>query len=176
MDNFIEMDFDEWCETYKPIINHIDTNASFDNGEGGIMFETYGDEVEFVKQQEPNKIWMYGDGDDGGSYIWSGWGFVNRIGYFITDKPCPDNVTIQVRVSHNWFYCENCGAEFEDPDNIIRDKFQEADLEKCPNCATLEEMTQIEKGDPMNENPTDDLETNDDEYVFHTTGERIIKL
>ena len=155
MDKFIEMDFDEWCETYKPIVNHIDTNASFDNGEGGIMFETYGDEVEFVKQQEPNKIWMYGDGDDGGSYIWSGWGFVNRLGYFITDKPCPDNVTIQVRVSYNWFYCENCGAEFEDPDNTIRDKF---------------------KGDPMNNNTEnevpDDLETNDD--VLHSVGKRTL--
>lgn len=141
MDNFIEMSFDEWCEEYKPIKNHIDTNASFD----GYMFETYGDEVEFVKSQSPKNIWMYGDGDDGGSYIWSGWGFVNRIGYFITDKPFLDNVTIQVLVSHNWFFCENCDAEFEDPDNLIRDKFEEADLEKCPNCATLDELTQIEQ-------------------------------
>ena len=38
-------------------------------------------------------------------------------------------------------------------------------------------MTQIEKGDPMKENEaTDDLETNDDDYVFHTVGERTIKL
>jgi len=61
------------------------------------MFETYGEEVEFVKSQDPSKIWMYGDGDDGGSYIWSGWGFVNRIGYFITEVPFPDNTTIQVQ-------------------------------------------------------------------------------
>ena len=140
MDNFIEMDFDEWCETYKPITNHIDTNASFD----GAMFETYGDEVEFVKAQDENRIWMYGDGDDGGSYLWSGWGFVNRIGYFITEVPFPDNTTIQVRVSFNWFYCENCQAEFEDPNNTIRDAFDEADLQKCPQCATLEELTLVE--------------------------------
>jgi hypothetical protein len=55
MDNFIEMDFDEWVDTYKPIPNNIDTNASFD----GLMFETYGDEVEFVKKVDPNYIWMY---------------------------------------------------------------------------------------------------------------------
>jgi hypothetical protein len=140
MDNFVEMDFDEWLTTYKPIINHIDSNASFDNGEGGIMFETYGDEVAFVKSQSPDKIWMYGDGDDGGSYIWSGWGFVNRLGYFITEVPCPPDTTIQIRVGYNWYYCENCDSELEDPDNIIRDAFQEVDLEKCPNCATLEEM------------------------------------
>ena len=137
------MDFDEWCDTYKPIINHIDNNASFDNGYGGIMFETYGDEVEFVKSQSPDKIWMYGDGDDGGSYVWSGWGFVNRLGYFITEVPCPPDTDIQIRVSYNWFYCEGCSAEFEDPDNTIRDAFDEHDLYKCPQCATLEEMTLV---------------------------------
>jgi hypothetical protein len=140
MDNFIEMDFEDWCDTYKPITNHIDNNASFD----GAMFETYGDEVEFVKSQSPAHIWMYGDGDDGGSFIWSGWGYVNRLGYFITEVPCPPNATIQIRVSHNWFYCENCNAEFEDPDNLIRDKFDEQDLQKCPNCATLEELALVD--------------------------------
>lgn len=139
MDNFIEMEFEEFVETYKPITNHIDTNASFD----GLMFETYGAEVEFVKAQDENRIWMYGDGDDGGSYLWSGWGFVNRLGYFITEVPFPDNTTIQVRVSYNWFFCENCHAEFEDPDNLIRDAFDEQDLEKCPQCATIEEMTLV---------------------------------
>jgi hypothetical protein len=140
MDKFVEMDFDTWCETYKPIKNHIDKDSSF-NGE---MFETYGDEVAFVKQQDPSYIWMYGDGDDGGSYIWSGWHFVNRIGYFITSVPCPPDTTIQVQVSHNWFYCENCQAEFEDPNNTIRDAFDEADLQKCPQCATIEELTLVE--------------------------------
>ena len=143
MDNFIELSFEDWIEQYKPITNHIDKHASFDNGEGGIMFETYGDEVEFVKSQSPDKIWMYGDGDDGGSYIWSGWGFVNRLGYFITEVPCPPDTTIQVLISHNWYYCENCGAEMEDPDNLIRDAFDEQDLSKCPDCATLEEMTLV---------------------------------
>jgi hypothetical protein len=134
---FIEMDFDEWCATYKPIKNHIDTNASF-NGE---MFETYGEEVAFVKEQPEENIWMYGDGDDGGSFIWNGWHYINRIGYFITEVPCPPDVDIQIRVSHNWFYCENCNAEFEDPDNIIRDAFDEIELEKCPHCVRLDEMT-----------------------------------
>jgi hypothetical protein len=107
------------------------------------MFETYGDEIEFVKQQPEAHIWMYGDGDDGGTYIWNGWGFVNRIGYFVTEVPCPDNTTMQILVGHNWFFCENCNAEFEDPNNTIRDAFDEEDLQKCPQCATLEEMTLV---------------------------------
>jgi hypothetical protein len=139
MDNFIEMDYDVWLETYRPILNSIDTNASFD----GMMFETYGDEVEFVKSQSPDKIWMYGDGDDGGSFIWSGWGFVNRIGYFVTEVPCPPDTTIQIRVSHYWFYCESCEAEFEDEDQLINDKFY--DLGFCPQCATIEQLKEIEE-------------------------------
>lgn len=139
--NFIELTMEEWEAQFKPINNHIDENASFD----GIMFETYDEEVDFVKEQDVHHIWMYGDGDDGGSYIWSGWGFVNRIGYFITEVPWVEGTTYQVKVSEPWFFCENCHAEFEDPDNIIRDKFDEADLEKCPQCATIEELTLLEE-------------------------------
>ncbi len=143
MSKFIEMTEEEWFETYKPIPNHLDENASFNDGEHGYMFETYGDEVEFVKAQDENRIWMYGDGDDGGSYIWSGWGFVNRLGYFITEVPFPDNTTIQVQVSVPWYFCENCNSELEDPNNLIRDAFQDQDLQKCPECATIEEMTLV---------------------------------
>jgi hypothetical protein len=110
--NFIEMDYDLWLETYKPILNHIDSNASFD----GMMFETYGDEVEFVKSQSPDKIWMYGDGDDGGSYIWNGWHIVNRIGYFVTEVPCPPDTTIQIQVGDSPEECEKCGVYIYDPE------------------------------------------------------------
>lgn len=150
MNNFIEMTEDEWFKTYKPIPNHIDKNASFGDGEHGYMFETYGEEIEFVKNSNTNHIWMYGEGDDGGTFIWSGWGFVNRLGYFITEVPFPANTDIQVLISLPSFYCENCDAEFDDPNNLIRDKFQEADLDKCPNCATIEELQQLEK-EPHND-------------------------
>jgi hypothetical protein len=106
MNNFIEMDFDEWFDTYKPIPNHIDERgASFD----GYMFETYGAEVEFVKKAHPDHVWMYGSGDDGGTFVWSGWGFVNRLGYFITEVPCPPNTDMQMRVSEDDLTCDFCG-------------------------------------------------------------------
>jgi hypothetical protein len=138
-DTFIEMDFDEWCDVYKPIQNHIDTNASFD----GAMFETYGDEVNFVKEQDGSHIWTYGDGDNGGSYVWNGWSFVNRIGYFITEVPCPADTTIQIKVSSYWYYCEGCGAEIEDDGQLINEKFY--DFACCPNCATEEQLKEVEE-------------------------------
>jgi len=107
---FIELTEDEWFDTYKPIKNNIDMDSSFD----GHMFETYGEEVEFVKAQDQNRIWMYGDGDDGGTYIWSGWGFVNRIGYFVTEVPCPDDVTIQIQVGEPDLTCDFCGDTLEE--------------------------------------------------------------
>ena len=148
MNNFIEMDFDEWCDTYKPITNHIDTNASFD----GAMFETYGDEVIFVNAQDPAYIWTYGDGDDGGSYIWNGWSFVNRIGYFITEVPCPPDTEIQIKVSSYWYYCEGCGADIEDDGQLINERYY--DYERCPLCITEEEMLKLEQQEMETQNAT----------------------
>ncbi len=105
MDNFIEMTFEEADEQFKFMVNNYDDNASFE----GLMFETYGDEVEYVKTKPENRIWMYGQGDDGGLYIWSGWGFVNRIGYFISENPVPDNTIIQIMVGEPDLTCDFCG-------------------------------------------------------------------
>lgn len=124
MDKFIEMDYDKWLKNYKPIYNHLDDNASFQDETGkGIMFETYGDEVAFVKSQNPANIWTYGDGDDGGGYIWSGWSFINRIGYFITENPFPDNTIIQIQIDESPKECDNCGVYI----------YNEEDDHKCDN-------------------------------------------
>jgi len=139
VNNFIEMTMEEWEATYKPIPNNIETNASFD----GLMFETYGPEYEFVKKAHPNHIWTYGDGDDGGSYIWAGWSFVNRLGYFITEVPFPENTDIQIKVSSYWYYCEGCGEEMEDDGQEINDMFYEWGC--CPLCATTEKLQEIER-------------------------------
>jgi hypothetical protein len=141
MDKFIEMTEDEWFETYKPVRNHIVRDASFD----GYMFETYGGEVEFVKSTPEQHVWMYGDGDDGGTYIWSGWGYVNRIGYFITEVPCPADILIQVKVDAPLYLCENCHKEWEDDNYEISEVY--SDLQKCPSCATLEELKTLQDKD-----------------------------
>ena len=123
--NFIELTMEEWEATYKPIYNHIDTNASFQDESGnGIMFETYGEEVAFVKEQDPNKIWMYGSGDDGGTYIWSGWGFVNRLGYFITEVPFPENTTIQVQVDEPDLTCDDCDETIDEDEEHLCEETQ----------------------------------------------------
>jgi hypothetical protein len=85
--------FEEWLEKYQPVDNHLDNNASFQDENGnGIMFETFGDELQYVlsiANNEPNQVWTYVDGDDG-TYVTNGYHLVNRIGYFITAVPYDD--------------------------------------------------------------------------------------
>jgi hypothetical protein len=86
----MKLTMDNWLETYKPINNHLDDNASFQDEHGvGIMFETYGAEKEFVKSQEANKIWTYVS-DDEDTYIIAGWHVFDRIGYFVTENKWDD--------------------------------------------------------------------------------------
>ena len=91
------MDIDQWEETYKPIPNHLVPNSSWQDEDGvGIMFETYGDELSFIKTQDPTYVWTYLDGVDG-TYVVSGYHIVNRIGYFVTQVPWTEDLEILVQ-------------------------------------------------------------------------------
>ncbi len=92
------MNWDEWVEKYKPIL---------DEGGEPKMFETYGAEVEFVKSQPSNKIWTLEDAGDG-PFIMSGWHFVNRIGYYISEIPFEEDVFVD-KEEDEWDDDENEG-------------------------------------------------------------------
>jgi hypothetical protein len=77
-----EDELNAWDEKYKPIPNHID--------KGNDKFETYGEELEFVRtinSTEPNRVWTLIEGDSGNLWIVNGYHFVNRLNYFITKNP-----------------------------------------------------------------------------------------
>jgi hypothetical protein len=82
---------DDWESVYKPINNHIDPNSSWN----GTMFETYGEEFDFVYAQSDANVWTWVDGDEG-TWIISGRAYVNRIGYFVTELPHNGSVALQV--------------------------------------------------------------------------------
>lgn len=85
------MDYSDWVEKYKPLPNHL-TEAS-DNE----MFETYGEELEFVQSQPRNKIWTLLDSNDSDeTFISSGIHFVNRLGYYVTEVAFDEDEIIQV--------------------------------------------------------------------------------
>ena len=78
---------DEWAEQYKPKRNHLDPNASWQGWgyeDGGILFETYDDEEDFVSSTDKHYVWTLVE-DEGRSLILNGHHFVNRLGYFICE-------------------------------------------------------------------------------------------
>jgi hypothetical protein len=95
----IEMSEDEFDCQYPLLKNHLNPNASWVYGEGpGCLFETYGEELPFVRQQDPSTVWTLVDGDDGHQYVISGYHFVNRIGYLISTVSVPQDADIQVHI------------------------------------------------------------------------------
>jgi hypothetical protein len=70
----------EWEEKFKPILNH------FTNDPDHNMFETYGEEVEFVCKQDNKYVWTWIQGDMS-DLIVAGYHYVNRLGYYITEVP-----------------------------------------------------------------------------------------
>ncbi|MDZ4759013.1 MAG: hypothetical protein SGJ10_12855 [Bacteroidota bacterium] len=96
---------EEFYEEFKPDINHIDDNASF----GGCMFETYGQELDYVfKMSKRNRVVTITEDDSeereetfissngveakemvaiANLYYSSGFHYVNRLGFLVLDKP-----------------------------------------------------------------------------------------
>lgn len=88
------IDEEDFFARFEPIKNHIDGGHGFD----GHMFETYGDELAFVRRMvasEPEKVWTVVE-CDGVMGIESGYHYVNRFGYLITKHACERNCRYSV--------------------------------------------------------------------------------
>src|SRR5690348_14429772 len=69
----IELSEDAFDTNYPLLTNHLNPTASWAYGEGiGCLFETYGEELAFVRRQDPRTVWTFIDGDDGDQYVLSG--------------------------------------------------------------------------------------------------------
>ena len=81
------LDMETWENTYDPIVNHMNNNASFQDEQGnGIMFETYGVELDYISTYPAEYVWTLISSDEK-LHIRNGYRIVNRLGYFITKKP-----------------------------------------------------------------------------------------
>ncbi|MEI6057020.1 MAG: hypothetical protein WCR55_13310 [Lentisphaerota bacterium] len=88
------MNFKQWEKKYQPLKNLIYLNAPYD----GYMFETFGGELKFVNDMLTNKkhLWTLVQGEDDTDLLIAGIHFVNRIGYFITEKRASENKIIEI--------------------------------------------------------------------------------
>ena len=86
---------DKFDSMFTMVENHIDDNASLN----GCMFETYGEEVEYVSSMEKtNRVWTFME-DDKGLFFVTGIKpayFLGPIGYFITDKPYTKELKVRL--------------------------------------------------------------------------------
>lgn len=76
---------EQFYETYKPVKNPFNANASWD----GSMLEPFGRELAHVQdvfKTAPDKVWTVLD-CDGPHVVGSGFHYVNRVGYIITEVP-----------------------------------------------------------------------------------------
>lgn len=86
--------YDEFVDFYKPIKNEITKYQS----DFLTAFETYGEELEFVRSQPAENIWTEVDGDEG-VYIINGYHLVNRIQYYVCEVPLSSEAYAEVIVS-----------------------------------------------------------------------------
>ena len=75
--------YDEWVEKYNPVMNEFEETGSF---EGCTFDYTEEDQLNFLKKQNPVNIWTMVYAEDS-YFIISGFHWVNRDSYFVTEKP-----------------------------------------------------------------------------------------
>lgn len=96
---------EQFDKRYKKVKNHIDKNASF----GGYMFETYGAEKDYVlKMAKLNRVVTIIECDSDEEvdenneeprpdmYYCSGFHVVNRIGFFVLEKPYKKGFEVKI--------------------------------------------------------------------------------
>jgi hypothetical protein len=96
----IEMSEEEFDAAYPLVPNHINPRAGWVVGADGrgCLFETYGDEFDYVRRFDRLRVWTLIDGDDGDLYVVSGLHCVNRVGYLLSRNRIPADVFVQVRI------------------------------------------------------------------------------
>jgi hypothetical protein len=113
-----EITFDTWIDKYKPIPNGITKHP---NGNDFESFETYGEEANFVAEQDHHYVWTEVQGDFSMLLV-PGMSYVNRLSYFVTRVPWTnENETVVISMDIECHCYDEAEEEGEgDPD--------------CPDC------------------------------------------
>ena len=86
----------DWLDQYKPIENNYDPDSSFN----GTLFGVRGDEFDLVRSVAKNNAWTLVE-VEGEFYIENGMRLVDRVGYFITEKPFTDSDESELLIEVN---------------------------------------------------------------------------
>jgi hypothetical protein len=82
---------EEWIEKYRP-----------EMANGAIkMYETFGEDFNFIKTVEPRRVWTL-IVEENDAFIESGYRWVNRLSYFITEVPWEEGRYWDNAIIVNW--------------------------------------------------------------------------
>lgn len=115
-----------WAKKFKPIKNKFSNDPDYE------MFETYGEEFEFVKGQDFTHVWTWVDGDMS-SLLVPGIAYVNRLGYYVTEVPWEndmDSVLLSVE--------KECVCYSEEGYEFTLSNGEEITQDGDPNCPECE--------------------------------------
>ena len=89
---------DEFYAQFNRVKNHIDDNAAFD----GCMYETYGRDINYINAIAKDPVaklnlWTIIEAEGKMFYV-SGFHYVNRFGYIITEESVPENIEYDVEL------------------------------------------------------------------------------
>lgn len=100
---------DEFDARFPLVANSLRPHAGWTGDDDrGCLFETFGAEFDFVRQQDPRCVWTLLDTDEGALVLASGLHFVNRLGYLVSTVPVPDNTTLEVDIEQPTDKERNC--------------------------------------------------------------------
>jgi hypothetical protein len=97
----IDLSYEEWMMKYRPELD-IDGSAK--------MYETYGDDYDYIADVDNEHLWTWVDGGDY-SVIANGFHFVNRLGYYVCTVPCSQDISVEVDV-YTPTECEETGNHY----------------------------------------------------------------
>jgi hypothetical protein len=112
--------WNEWEAKFKPKTNHFRKHDEQ-------QFETYGEEVDYVRSLDQRYVWTLVDADLS-TLIVAGYSFVNRLSYYVCEVPWEDEddyVLLSVEEE-----CE-CYSEEEDVLEERNDNWGDPDCKEC---------------------------------------------
>ena len=118
-----------WTEKYKPIPN------KFSKYPNEMMYETYGEEVEYIQSLDPRYVWTNVQGDEC-DLIVAGYAYVNRLAYYVTEVPWEneeDYVLISVE--------KECECYSDDEEMLVKrdDNWGDPDCVECEGAGYVTE-------------------------------------
>lgn len=85
MPELLRLTWEEWVEEYKPYTDEFGDPR---------MFDPFSDK-DSIASHPDNLIWTYLEGDTG-TLITEGYHYVNRLGYYLTEKPSLPNTSYEI--------------------------------------------------------------------------------